>query len=156
MEQKVKLWRTPSVGLMGPVKQKDPIPVTHRGRGAFVDADFKKAISIDESEEMSSNKSTENSTDRLKIIGKDIEQADDVKNTVNKSDLKPILEGTGSDKCVDISETTNVMLSDSTEETLTADKGANVSDLSTHNESLVEDKQDTTINDAPNKDAEIT
>lgn len=41
-EYKAKLWKTPTVGLAKPIPVKVEANTTHRGKGAFCDADFAK------------------------------------------------------------------------------------------------------------------
>lgn len=42
LQDKVKLWKTPNIGLARPIQPKvDPL-ITHRGKGAFCDGDFVK------------------------------------------------------------------------------------------------------------------
>ncbi|XP_069135455.1 switch-associated protein 70-like [Argopecten irradians] len=119
LEHKVKLWKTPTVGLAKPIGPKVDKLTTHRGLGAFCEEDFLKPFHTQTSVD-GTGSGGENETGKQLVKNEAEKQSDTVSDT-------PV-------------ESENVTLSDKNSHT-ESDAGLNVEQNKSNSESLKQTKQ---------------
>lgn len=114
-EAKMKLWKTPTIGLARPVLPKyDPF-ITHRGEGAFCDKDFKKRSvgkeHLDEETKESGSEQTNNVSEKSgdKYTSENHVGIDEVENIRSENHVDADgVEKNKSEKTVDVDEVERV------------------------------------------------
>lgn len=111
LQDKVKLWKTPNIGLARPVQPKLDRLITHRGKGAFCDGDFVKHQIVEEDDNSSKEYQNPTQLDRPTSNDKPSTSVDKEETCANKEpneyESQQDLRTTEQDKETQVSEDTS-------------------------------------------------